>query len=269
LVWTDEKDKYFYKARDRGYTVILAKSDKVKRALKELGVKDIESIRHLLKERSRVRGALTEKERRLLESSKSYLSIIDSAFEEGLKKIKEEKYGRGREVIENLEKELKEVDSKSMNEVIKELERRKPDIDVDLRGTVKVGGIVIGIAEHPDEDVEAFQYGDIIALNLNNPFVKKCVERERFDLLIPTIIHEYVHFLGIREHNEDFVTLYNFVEEKFREWELENELFTLRKISGREDNKYLRIKIGKRILGDHEKFKVGDTVEVLIRKVKE
>ena len=138
-----------------------------------------------------------------------------------------------REAIEELEKEMAEESSKGKSEgevthvaaiedvakELKELERTQATISlsdnvVEKRSDVEqqrfsVGGVAIGFGTHEDRRVSAFQQANKICLNRHNEYVQECMRNHRYDLLKEPMVHEMCHILGLKGHDEKFVSTYN------------------------------------------------------------
>jgi len=199
---------------------------------------------------------------------------MSTQFEESIRNLEalEEKI---KSIVERLkrEKPTQKLDFESLGRLIEKYQNETPK---ELKVIAKLKYIrdgFIAIAKLEDDKIVAYAdtTNDKIVLNYSNSFVKMCLDHNREDLLLSTLIHEMVHLLGYHEHNQDFQAIYSSILHEMYKEMIQNQIVFSAKMSphkvGAKGKRYIqhRINVPREIskaLGN-KKAKVRVTLEIL------
>jgi len=199
---------------------------------------------------------------------------ISHKFEQSIRNLEDMEI-RIKKIVERLKKNMpsRALDFESINRMI---ERAKDSTHKELKVLAKLKLIrdgFISVVELEDSNVVAYAdaVNDKVVLNYANSFVKMCLDHNREDLLLSTLVHEMVHLLGYSEHNQDFNAVYTTILHEFYKEMIQNQIVFESRMSphkvGAKGKRYVQHRVNvprevSKLLGN-KKAKVRVTLEIL------
>lgn len=268
---TDELSELAWRAKKKGYVVLVLTDVYDQIAFKGLGGRSLEELRHILKE------IIQEKaeEGGVIEEAENFVDLLKMLVKTNRElknavaqvQLGQIMGGPGPRVSGGAETTI--IDENG--EEISPEDQIAADLEAFFSGSIK-----IVVSEHSDPNTMAYALGNSkIGLNCNNELIKEVIEKKRFDLLHSTLIHEFTHILGYPGHDEEFITKMNTIEALWLDYRLRNEavfenkaLRTVSKVKGREYSQFA-FKVPKKQLSieNVEIFDSYDKFQLIVRPI--
>lgn len=200
VVWTMKSDRFTAEAQGVGYTIIDANGDvRLAAALEAAGIKSVEERKKEIRSKFKVRTAQSPTEKHGLEALAGYMTYVETIAKKAIGNLDSWIGDLEREEAERAEEGKRiEIDPSEL-----------PGYVTMLGPGINQGGISLYLAEHANSDVKVFaikkKNGNAIAINVNNDFVRMCLDTRRMDLLVPEVVFVLVSHGGTtdREGIED------------------------------------------------------------------
>ncbi len=194
VVHATEYSTWVEKARLQGYTVIITDTRENIELLGLAGIKPIDSIMDELRTKATERAFKTPTEQSTLAQCAAVLATFKDIAP----------------VLSSLSGNARLKTSTDTNpyrgsSYYSGLQENVPN-PISITSGIAVNGTIIYLGEAEDTATQAFFYNGSICLNMRNPYVAEAVKDKDMDYLSAIVGHEYVHELGISNHDVTFAS---------------------------------------------------------------
>jgi len=188
------------RARDKRFNVLVSTDPQMLLCFEIAGLRKLDEIRDQLIEEFNLHK-LKDQTKKMLEYSNKVMSKLNSLVEDLRREV----------TISEVGKVLKEHHLEKIESVLKNMEMFPMRLRAE-EGFTTLGNLAVG--SHDDPSIVAFEHNGMIVFNVNSEIVKVALEMERFDILEEVILHEFVHSLGFKWHDDAFMSVYNYFRHK-------------------------------------------------------